>query len=62
MDNTSDRILCRYKDAEECCCSSLELDKYNGKAYLIRARAKNKLGNLEDAVKGQYTIITVGGR
>ena len=48
------RILCRYKDAEECCCLSLELDKCNGKAYLIRARAKNKLGNLEDAVKGQY--------
>ena len=44
----------RYEEAEKCCCLLLDLDVYNTKAYLIRARAKNKLGRLEDAIEGQY--------
>ena len=49
----------RYEDAERFCCLSLGLDDSNFEAYLIRARAKNKLSKLEDAIEGQYYIISV---
>ena len=42
----------RYADAEECCSISLVLDENNAKAYLMRAKARAKLGKLELAIQG----------
>ena len=42
----------RYADAEECCSLSLLLDENNAKAYLMRAKARSKLGKLELAIEG----------
>lgn len=42
----------RYAAAEECCSISLALDENNAKAYLMRAKARAKLGKLELAIQG----------
>ena len=42
----------RYAEMEECCSISLELDESNAKTYLMRAKARAKLGKLELAIQG----------
>ena len=54
--------IIRYSETEESCSMSLALDENNAKAYLLRAKARAKLGKLELAIQGITVILlTVKG-